>query len=137
MEAHKSAFNEQLIFRFDQKYKQNIARTKDQGLQSRVVCDLDSNDDVWSSKTKHFKELSRYPLEDMLACNVDTKFLLCMNVKMFHIECIYFILSVHGGMKYMTSHYSDNGAASCHFVIPITMLLDRINVTALQQYMQQ
>jgi hypothetical protein len=59
--------------------------------------------------------------------------------RLFYIECIYFILSVHGGMnmKYMTSHYSDNGAASCHFVIPITMLLDRINVTALQQYMQQ
>ena len=47
-----------------------------------------------------------------------------------YIEGFYFILSVHGGMKYMTSHYSDNGATSCHFVIPITMLLDRINSIA-------
>jgi hypothetical protein len=37
-------------------------------------------------------------------------------------------LSVHGGIKYTVSHYSDNGAASCHFVIPITMLLGRINI---------
>jgi|Transcript_20537 uncharacterized protein (DUF697 family) len=33
-------------------------------------------------------------------------------------------------MKYTTSHYSDNGATSCHFVIPITMLLGRINSIA-------
>ena len=33
-------------------------------------------------------------------------------------------------IKYMNSHYSDNGAASCHFVIPITMLLGRINSIA-------
>ena len=33
-------------------------------------------------------------------------------------------------MKYTISHYSDNGATSCHFVIPITMLLDRINSIA-------
>ena len=47
-----------------------------------------------------------------------------------YIECFYFILSVHGGIKYTVSHYSDNGAASCHFVIPITMLLGRINSIA-------
>ena len=39
-------------------------------------------------------------------------------------------MSVHGGIKYTVSHYSDNGAASCHFVIPITMLLGRINSIA-------
>ena len=49
---------------------------------------------------------------------------------MFYIECFYFILSVHGVIKYTVSHYSDNGAASCHFVIPITMLLGRINSIA-------
>ena len=30
----------------------------------------------------------------------------------------------------MISHYSDNGAVSCHFVIPITMLLGRTNIIA-------
>ena len=39
-------------------------------------------------------------------------------------------MSVHGGIKYTVSHYSDNGAALCHFVIPITMLLGRINSIA-------
>ena len=56
------------------------------GLRSLVVHDLDTNDDMWLTKTTNFKELSRYSLEDMLTCDADTKFLLCMNVDMDEYE---------------------------------------------------
>ena len=56
------------------------------GLRSSVVHDLDTNDDMWLTKTTNFKELSRYSLEDMLTCDADTKFLLCMNVDMDEYE---------------------------------------------------
>ena len=82
MEAHDSEFNKQLLFRFNQKRKQSVSKIKGRGLRSSVVHDLDTNNNTWLMKTKNFKELSRYSLDDMLICDADTKFLFCMNVDM-------------------------------------------------------
>ena len=79
MKTHGSEFNKQLPFQLDQKRKQGITQTKGQVLRLTVVHDIDSTNNAWSTKTTDDKKRSRYSLEDMLTCNEDTKFLLCIN----------------------------------------------------------
>jgi len=79
MVAHDWDFNRQLMFRFDAKRKQqNAAAVRGRGLRSSVLVDLDSNDDAHHVRTTNFKQLSRYVLEDLLACDEDKPLLLCI-----------------------------------------------------------
>ena len=77
IEAHNKAFQTQLLFRFSAKRKKNIITTS-LGRRSQVADDLLSNDDAYNVNTTNFKELSRYVVEDVIACQVDTPFVLCI-----------------------------------------------------------
>jgi hypothetical protein len=46
------------------------------------VVDLDSGKDAWSNTSTSFKDLARYSMEDMLSCDADAKFLLCLHEDM-------------------------------------------------------
>ena len=47
-----------------------------------LVQELNIADNLWITTITHFKELARYPLEDMLSPQEDNKFLLCLVVFM-------------------------------------------------------
>lgn len=95
MIAHGVNFNKQLLFRFNQKRKKKLSAIKSRGLRSSILDDLDgSAESVWSTSTTFYNYLSRYLLEDMLACDKDCKFLLCLQEIMEEDEYHSIILGV-------------------------------------------
>ena len=71
-------FQTQLKFRLDAKRQSTKIKEAKASTRSVVADDLDSNDAAFEVRTQNFKELSRYVLEDVIACKQDTTLLLCV-----------------------------------------------------------
>jgi hypothetical protein len=78
-ESHDAKFIKQLLLRVAQKRKSKLTVGKSRGLHSSAVVDLDGGEDAWSNKSTLFKDVAWYSMEDMLSCDADTKFLLCLH----------------------------------------------------------
>jgi hypothetical protein len=73
-----SEFSTQLLWKFDARRMRNMAASR--GLRSTVQDDLLDAD--FEGSRGHYKQLSRYVLDDVLGSGEDTPFLLCITVEM-------------------------------------------------------